>query len=708
MNWQKKDVPPELVRSLAEKYGCDILAASILARRGLTDGETVRFFLEDDPRHLRNPFLLPAMEDAVDRLLAAKEEGERILVFGDRDVDGITSTALVAGYLAEIGCDVRWRVPMGDDAYGLTLQAVEEFAADYGSLIVTVDCGVSNLAEIDRAAELGVDVVVLDHHNPQAELPRAHALVNPKLADSRYPWRDLAGCGVAYKLVSALRFALGCELYGQTVCLLDARPVNDAYVVEAVKLRNLVAVDRLSETVVPGVVSIERTRLVPFLQGWPIFAWDAPLQKRVLAKVFGSAVEIGLTDAAPEIGKAIPAVAGASLLRVKELSKLARYADAEPGEMDVFVNLFTAFAQKQGRPLNSAEPGDLQLAALGTLADLMPLRDENRILVRSGLQAMLAKPRPGLSDLLFKLSLAGRRFGPSELAWQVCPAINASGRMGSPDAAVRLLLEADAAARDKLADAVVRMNEDRKKLGADIWTIVEPMAEASRASYDGKLAVAFGPEIHRGVTGIMANRLVGRFKLPAMVVATNPAGTFTGSMRSTRGFDVRGLLEPCADLFIDWGGHDYAAGFSLVPDNWPRFLERLALAAAAMELADGEAEDLVEIDAELPPAYMTPDILKLVDRFEPYGEANDALTFLAKNVRINQLDLMGKPEPKHVRLTLDCGKHAWPAVYWQAAERVGKREFAVNDRVDIVFKVGRNWFGGAETPQLVVIDLRRP
>jgi single-stranded-DNA-specific exonuclease len=706
MNWEKKDVPPELVRDIAAKYGCELLAASILARRGITGGESVRYYLEDDPRHLRNPFELPGMDDAVDRILAAKDEGEKVLVFGDRDVDGITSTTLLTGALAGLGLDVAWRVPVGDEPYGLSIPAVEEFAQNYGTLIITVDCGISNIEEIDRAQELGIDVVVVDHHNPQEELPRAVAIVNPKLANSTYPFRDLAGCAVAYKLVSALRFAAKSELYGQEICLLDARPANDAYVIEAVKLRNLVVADRLSETVVPGMVSIGQTRLVPFLQGQQIFVWDAPLQKRTLAKVFGSGVEVSMLDIAGEIAKEIPSVSGKSLLRIKELSRIARYAETSPGELDVFINLFISFARKREGVFGEADAEDLQLACLGTLADLMPLVDENRIIVRAGLAAIQAKPRSGISDLLFKLGLAGRRIGATDLSWQLCPAINATGRMGHPDVAVRLLLHGDGKERDKLADEVIRMNEDRKKLGAEVWSVAEPLAQASLETFGGKLVMAFGSEIHRGITGLMAGRLVSKFKVPALVVAFVGEETATGSLRSTRGYDLRGLLEQCADLFIDWGGHDYAAGFSMKRANWDAFQERLRIASATIELGSEEDEETVNIDAELPPSYLTPEVLKTVDLFEPYGEGNGPLVFLAKGLRIADIALMGKGEVKHVKLTLDSGKHKWPAVYWSAAEKV-KRDFDLEDRVDLVFKMTRNWFNGTETPQLVVTDLKR-
>ena len=705
MKWLKQDISPELVKNIAARYDCDLLTASILVRRGYISGAEIRYFLEDDPRHLANPFELPGMEDAVERILAAKDEGEKVLVFGDRDVDGITSTTLVSGFLGAEGIDVSTRLPAGDEPYGLSIQAVEEFAAAYGTLIITVDCGISNFGEIKRAAELGVDVIITDHHNPQEELPEALAIVNPKLPGPAGAFRDLAGCGVAYKLVSALRFALKSELYGQPVCLLNTRPVNDAWVIEIAKLRNLAVIDSLTETIVPGMVRINETRLPAFLEGQQILVWDAALQKRTLANIFGNGVEIFMQDIAPEIGREIPQAAGKSLVRIKELSRIARYRDSETGELDVFVNLFTSFVRQREKLFSADDSQDLQLACLGTIADIMPLLNENRIIVRQGLQSLMEKPRPGLSDLLFRLELAGRHFGASDISWLLCPAINAAGRMGNPRIALDLLTEKDPLVRDRLASELIGMNEERKKIGEEIWASVEPLAVQNMESFAGKLAVAYNASIPRGVTGIMANRLTGRFKVPSLVAAVSEK-VITASLRSVRSYDLGNLLEPLTGFFLDWGGHNYAAGFSISAENWEPFLERLKSAAAEIVLAAEEDSETITVDAELPLSYMTPAIFGLVDRFEPYGEENEQLTFIARNVRIAEISLIGKPEIKHVKLSLDTGKHKWPAVYWQAAEKV-KQDFDLGDTVDLVFRITRNWFKGNETPQLVVSDIKR-
>ncbi|MDR1352836.1 MAG: single-stranded-DNA-specific exonuclease RecJ [Treponema sp.] len=709
MVWDKKDISPELVKDLSARYGCDLLVASILARRGVTAGETVRYFLEDDPRYLRNPFEFPGMEDAVDRILSAKEEGEKLLVFGDRDVDGITATTLLVDFFKKLEIDVSWRFPVGNEPYGLSIEAVEDFAAEQGTLIVTVDCGISCLAEIARANELGIDVIVTDHHNQQETLPDALAVINPKLNGSPYPFRDLSGCGVAYKLASALRFALKSDLYGHSVSLLNTRPSNDAYIIEAVKLRNLAVIDRLAETVIPGMVGIAETRLPAFLEGQQIFAWDAPLQKKTLSKIFGSGIEVYMIDMAGEIGKDIPQAAGKSLLRLREISRIAKYSEKPAEEMDVFVNLFTSFFRKREKHFTGDDIEDMQLAALGTMADLMPLRDENRIIVRIGMKALQEKPRPGLSDLIFKLGLSGRRLGAVDISWQLCPAINAAGRMGQPETAAKLLMEEDLREREKLAEEIVGLNEQRKTKGEETWAIVEPMAQESLDGFGGKLALACGENIIRGVTGIMANRLVNRFKVPAVVVSFCD-GTATGSLRSTRGYDLAAILDTCADLFIDKGGHNYAAGFSMDYDeteggksNWREFLSRLKTIASNIELKDGPDGDTVSIDAELPLSYLKPDIIfKIIDRLEPYGEENKPLTFLSKNLPVEDISLMGTGK-NHVKLTLDAGECKWPAIYWQAPDWV--RDINRGDRLDLAFQVNRNYFKGNEIPQMIIAGL---
>jgi single-stranded-DNA-specific exonuclease len=522
-----------------------------------------------------------------------------------------------------------------------------------------------------------------------------------------YSFPDLAGCGVAYKLAEAIRFALKSAYYGQAVCLLNTRPANDgAWIIEAVKLRNLVVIDKLAETIVPGTVGISDTRLGGFLAGQAILTWDAPLQKKTLAQIFGNSVEFNMADLQPEISAAVPLTAGKSLFRLKEISHAARYAQDTFGELDVLYNLFVSYAQKKERSLYQDDDFDLQLAAVGTIADLMPLQNENRILIQSGIDALNNKMHPGLNALAFRLGLSGRRLSATEISWQICPVINSAGRMGKANISASLLLEKSAKERDRLAAEIIAMDTERKDLAVRIWAIAQPIAERNLEAYSGNLAFAWGDDIPRGATGIIANRLCSHFKLPSIVVSFND-GIATGSMRSARGYDLQGILEQCADLFIDWGGHGFAAGFSLERDKWDAFLERLQTAAKVIEFPPAKVDaDTIYIDAELPLSYLNPDIFKIVDMFQPYGKDNRELMFLSRGLKVIDLNFMGKLDARHVKLTLDAGRYKWAAVYWNAAERVNT-DFTLNDYVDAVFKVERNWFKGNSIPQLCVYDLQK-
>jgi len=711
--WVKKDASQVQVRAIAKRFDLDFLSASIFVRRGLTEPADLLWFLEDDPRYLHNPFLLEGMEDAVDRIGNAVDDGEKVLVFGDRDVDGVTSTTLLVEALRELGLDVAWRVPGVTDPYGLSIPVLDEFSATGGSLAITVDCGISNHKEIEYAAGLGIDVIVVDHHLLKAETPPpALAVIDPKLEGSGYPFRDLAGCGVAWKLISALKLAKS-GIYKQSIALLNVRPAaggtlnpdaEGAFLVEAVRLHNLVETARVRETIVPGMVDFSSTRLLPFLQGRQILVWDAEIQKRLFRRAFGGGVELECGDARDDIGEIIPQTRGSSLLRLREASKVGRYRAGDFEEIDVFASLFVSAALKKAEWFGEDDLSRLQLVALGTVADIMPLRGENRILVKKGLDALNRKPRRGLTELLAKTQLLGKKIGATEASWQVTPVLNAAGRMGSAKTAVELLLSLDKAEREGLVEELLAMNQERRRLGGEGWDLVYPLAKESLDAHGGKLVVVGSADINRGITGIIASRAANTFDVPAVIACFMPGGPVVASVRSARGFALAAFLAHSADLFLDYGGHDVAAGFSLTPEKWPEFLERARAFSTTIELA--EPDETVTVDAELPHDWLRPELIETTERFEPYGEGNPPLVFLSKNVPIASAEIVGRQGKGHLKLTLDFGRHPWPALLWSGAERLD-RDFSVKDRIDLVYNVTINRWNGQEQPQIEIIDARR-
>lgn len=712
-NWIKKRITREDVSALYDKFGVNALTASILARRGITEGADVQFFLEDDLRFMHNPFLFANMEDAVDRILQAKDEGENVLIFGDRDVDGITSTAVLYDCLTSMGINVSWRLPGGTDPYGLNKNAVDDFEKNFGSLVITVDCGISNVEEIAYATEKGMDVIVIDHHTPPEVLPSPAIIVNPKCEDSGYPFKDISGCAVVYKVVSALRFAAS-GLYKNEVALLaaTASPDGEECTIEVLKLQNLVEKGSLSLTVRSGT-SISDTKLVDFLRGQQIFVWDEKSTSSLLAQIFGSGAEFNFMDLRGEVAKVFPAMGGASLSQLKSKSKLARYNPDQNTEIKGFYNIFVTFVNaqisKQFPSYAKANERDLQLVALAALADIMPLKNENRIFIRHGIASMnKGNAREGLRELLSMQGLLGKRINATDLSWNINPALNATGRLGQPEIGLELFLEKDAGKRTEIAQKIIEMNNERKALGNEGWNFAALQAKESIQKYGGKLCVIIDDsgeqKINRGVSGTIAGKLVNIYDIPSMAITIVDENAI-GSMRSCRGFEVLSLLDKMADLFVSYGGHAYAAGFTFKKDRLPEFLAALDRFAPEIELSNSEAEQ-INIDAEIPSDYLKPDLLAIVDDFEPYGEENRELTFMSKNLRICDAAVIGKTERQHLKLTFDLGKTKWPAMFWGGAESL-HRDFDKGDSVDVLYQVGRNCFNGVETPQLIITDIRK-
>lgn len=699
MIWDKAELDPAQVREAARRYGLDLISASILLRRGYTE-ESLPYLFGTDLRLLHNPFLFRDMGKAVERIRRAVQDQEPIHIFGDRDVDGITSTILLHEVLRNRGAKVQWQIPVGQDDYGLTMEVVESAAAASCRLLITVDCGASNAAEVTRAAALGIDTIVLDHHNPPAAatpFPETVSLVNPKGDEPDYPFRDLAGCGVVAKLALALAIA-DSPLYGHPEWLLHAQPGNGTCTLRALRMLDLRCVEQLTDVLPHGPDSLRRSRLYRELGGQTVLVHGLADQERLLAAV-GGPCGLKLQDLEPEAARLFPELAGKSLLRLRESDWLPPPRPAE--EWQVLSALYSAVAWKKYGLEQALEPV-LDLAALGTIADLMPLVDENKLIVRRGLAVMNRMGRPGLRELFVRQNLHGRRVTAKDISWQIAPILNSAGRMGEPQRAAELFLEQNGEEVERLIDYIVELNRQRKALGDKLWDGCFPQAKSSLESSGGKLVFVHGPQIPRGITGILASRLVGFFKVPALVLSEGQVKA-VGSLRSP--YPVNGFLDRFAELLQNYGGHDRAAGFNLEPARCRDFERRFF--EVAREYVPPEAgEPKLLIDAEVPPAYLNPELIKVVERFEPYGEGCPPLAFLTRGVQVQSVEVIGRRELAHLRLLLRADRFRWPAVYWNAAERAG-RDFEVNDWVDVVFRLNRNYFLNTETLQLTILDLNR-
>ncbi len=329
---------------------------------------------------------------------------------------------------------------------------------------------------------------------------------------------------------------------------------------------------------------------------------------------------------------------------------------------------------------------------------MMPLKNENRIIVRHGLKNIQKTENIGLHDLLLKQKLMEKPLVTSDIAWNITPVINATGRMGVPEKAAELLFCQDRSIIRNLTDEVISLNKERKKLGDKNWDNLKGKAERSYQDFETALVLTGGRNVPRGITGILSARFASYFSAPA-VVYTILDDRIVGSVRSLRNYPIMNMLSSCSDLFSDFGGHDFAGGFSMPASNLDKLKARLSEYMKNNKTAEAP-ERIPEVDAELPAGYMNDDFLKTADLFAPYGEGNPPLVFLARKMKIISVTEVGNKKIGHLKMNLESGGRTWPAMFWNASDRL--KELKAGAEADIIFKVGHNYFQNNYMHQLII------
>jgi single-stranded-DNA-specific exonuclease len=486
---------PVRVRALSEEVGLPAAIVRILLARNVDTPERIRKFIGPEMSDLFDPFLLDGMQGAVDRVVQALQKRDRILVYGDYDVDGITSTALMFLVLNRLGADVTYYLPNRlVEGYGLSQEGIDYAHSKGTTLILTVDCGITAVEEVEYARSLGIEVLVTDHHEPGANLPQAVSIVNPKCGGEDNPLgQELAGVGVAYKLTQALYRSLG-----------------------------------------------------------------------------------------------------------QNESELDEHLD---------------------------------LVALGTTADIVPLVGENRTLTKYGIRQLERTNKPGLKSLCFVANLMGRSISTGQIVFILAPRINAVGRLGHAELAIRLLATRDDRQASELARVLDEENRRRKKLDEDTLNQALDQIKQSVDLESDRAIVLSSTDWHQGVIGIVASRLVEKYHLPTVMISVD-GDEGRGSARSIPAFHVYEALRDCEDLILRYGGHKYAAGLSIQKDRIPEFKDRFKKVARD-RLTEDDLVPKLHIDSYLDLDDLSDNFLEALERFAPFGPQNTRPVFLSANVQIS-------------------------------------------------------------------------
>lgn len=549
--YSRPDVPKELLDA-----GYAPLLSAVLALRGITDAGEAGRLIHGSPECLHDPMLIKDMDKARRRVLKAVEQGEKVAVYGDYDVDGITSTCLLTDYLRSRGLECIPYIPdRNEEGYGLNVSAIDTLKEAGVSLIITVDCGITAADEVEYAKGLGIDMVITDHHECRDDsIPDAAAVVDCKQEGDAYPNKDMAGVGVALKLVCA------CE---------------------------------------------------------------------------------GGSDEA-----------------------LRRYAD---------------------------------LVAIGTVADVMPLVDENRYLVREGLHMLSEAPRPGIVAMLRESSIDRERLTASTIGYSLAPRLNAAGRLGKAVQAAELIMTKDSRTASRLASELCELNRRRQEIETDIWKDANRLIAGNVP--EGPIVLA-SESWHQGVIGIAASRLAEQYSLPAIMICIN-GEVGKGSCRSCGGFNLFEALSACSEHLVGFGGHALAAGLNIRRDKLDDF--RAALTEYYLKNSP-EPQPEVQCDMLITdPALLSLENVRSLDLLEPYGNANPKPIMCISGAELSSATAVGKG--RHLRIRAKYRGASFEGIFFgHTADSLGVR---AGNCVDIAFTPQINEYNGAVSAQLLVCALRR-
>ena len=552
--WIFPNVDKNYVVEIADDVNLDPLMVFVAVSRGLTDSYEIENFFSSEPEFC-DPYGYSGIQEAVDRINVALQYNEKILVFGDYDCDGVTATALLTSYLKNRGADVDFRVPNREsEGYGISVEAVEQAANNGVSLIITVDNGINAIKEVEKANELGIDVIVTDHHLPQENLPDAIAVIDPHIdSDCDWLFHELCGVGVAFKLVCAL--------------------------------------------------------------------------------------------------------------------------EGRPSEEMIF------------------EYGDL--VALGTIADVVPLTDENRSIVKAGLSLINRKINPGVRALL---EVAGSKYITSlNCAFTLCPRINAAGRMASADIAVKMFMAKSYEDAIYYAELLDGYNSKRQTIEQNIFEEACSVIEQNGYNKD-RVIVVNGYNWHVGVVGIVASKLTEKYGKPSIVI-NNEGSRSVGSGRSIESFSLFNAISSCEDILVKFGGHELAAGLTISEENIEIFRKRINDYAKQFDLPISS----IKIDATLKPRAFTVPAVSVLKAFEPYGAGNPTPLFAVLNCTV--LNINPIANGKHIRLKLKSSDtEFWAVMFGITADEF---PFKTGSIIDIAVTLDINVYNNTESVSVFIKNFRK-
>jgi len=716
------------------------LLLKTLINRGYDTPEKILRYLKPNFLQLPSPFLFQDMEKSVERILLAIRENQNILIFGDKDVDGVTATTILQKTLQKLKANVTFRVPEGDDKYGLSLDVIQWAASEGFDLIITVDCGITAIEEVKQANKLGIDVIITDHHEPRQQLPEALALLNPKIPQNGYPFPALSGASVAMYLAWALLESQYLQEYhNQEIIFCDIEttglnPSRDEIIeIGAVKVKNGVVLETLSCFVSPSrPIPREITQLtgitqdmidtqgIPpaqaletFLQfvgsrkviGHNIADFDMRFLKHAIHKFLGKEFSPPIEDTLRLSKILFPKLKDHKLSTVAE--EVGIYVDTSQlhrafFDAELCARVYRSIMLQRNHPLLQALQDLMTLAAIGTIADIMPLVEENRTIVKNGLES-IRHASIGLIKLIQSQQLSLQKITVKDIGWGIAPMLNSPGRVGQASMSVELLLSSKIHQADELLSHIINKDTERRQQFDNNLKNIEKKLTPDLV--DETVIILESTEISKNSTGLLSNKISLQYQKPVVVIAVQEKEAI-GSVRSAVNFNVIAMLEHCSDILSQFGGHKAAGGFTIPNENLPLFKKRV------LEYYDKYQQeatpDTIVVDLELDRLsdITLENIRYLENMMEPLGTANELPRLFISRVKIVNPYFFGK-QKDHFQCFIVKGDTSLPAVGWSFKETLSSFGFEkLSDQwFDIVAVPEINRYNATEQVRLTLVDM---
>lgn len=701
----------------------------LLQLRGITSKNDIFNFFFQDIYSLSNPFDIKDVNVFVDRVKEAIDNDEKILIYGDKDADGITAASIIYNTLKIVTKNVEAFVPNHETGYGLSKTVIEEYANSGVSLIITVDCGISNVDEVEFARDSSIDIIITDHHDIPEILPNAYAIFNPKLYNTGFSSKNFSGCAVAFKLMQAFVFSYT-KLYNKDIIVLDYeidKTKNTLKRIRALKSVNFAAGDDVFGFELINDNNCYKSIYIDYYD--ELMSEDEVLEELASYMFEGEGTVLVLTGGEDRLKRLLslyekydiylPEYDGVydllqlgskygnvNIKTTKTLNDFAlalnvniyKYDDIEYRDLIIKMEIFRRmFYISQSNLQNYIRKKSI-LVLFGTVADVVPLTEENRTYVKCALKELENPTHIRYSVMLEKMNLLNSKIDTQAISWKLAPFINAAGRMGSPETALKLLTSELKEDVLSLSQEVYNMNETRKSLTESNFSIVNEYIKINKC-LSLPVIIVKSDKIEQGLTGLIAGKVLSEYGKTAVIMYENDAGVCVGSIRSRGDDNARDMLEASKVYLTKFGGHKNAAGFTLDSANFDKFSSKIIKYASSQNFQTEKEEDV--FDMELSFSDINIKLAGMLELFEPYGSGNEEPVFMSKKVKVNEIKKMPKNNKLHLRLELSQNNKNVSAVIWNSnEEEVKKLESA--DYIDIIYKLKVNRFGNSADARIYI------